>query len=270
MQVSDIELMYSGGDTNTNPVSSLGGIISTAGSPDDQGFTDPSINGITVAEVGSMVQGTLTFNWDLAAKILTVAMPDSGFGVEVEISSGGDTQYILTGSTGLHRGYVIIDVVAASLTSASGVYTSTVSLTSENIFPNTTPNQAVNGANQYRCIYAINNHATESIEGLRVFLAYNTSGEDEITYAIDTDAGVGDGSTTGVATAITGESDTNNDLLGLVFSNSEDPEAGLYLDAVIAPGECVPIWVGRVTPAHVKEAVVNNDFSLGFRIYVGA
>lgn len=267
MDITDTALLYSGGAGNADPLASLGGIVSATG-PALQLFTAlASISGVTLLEVGGMEDGTLEFAYLGASKEVKIRPPNKDSGPYVAIGSLGDHNSVLTGGAGGGEGYAVIGVVEASLSGSNLADASTISLTNEVILPNVTAGQAATGATQYRCIFIKNNHATVGIVRVGVYLAYDTAGEDTISYAIDTDAGVGDGSTTGVPADI-GTEDNGTPLLGLTFESETDPLLAQDFIGTIAPGQTIPIWIKRVVPQYVDESVIDNSFELGFKVYV--
>lgn len=270
MNITDLVMQYSGGAAVIDPSLSLGGVISASG-PGTQVFTAlTTIPGVTLLEVGGMEEGLAEFTYDGAGLKIKLRPPNKASGPYTLLSGYGDHVAFLTGGSGGRDGYAAVSVVEANLLTNTVIEKSTITITRNTLFPDVTNAQAANGSTQYRCIFLKNTHATDSVVRIGVFLAYDTQGEDSITYAIDTVAGVGDGVTTGLPVDIVTEDDPGNLLGVLTFNSTTDPLLAQEAIVTIPPGQSIPLWVKRVVPPMVSEAVLDNTFTLGLKIYVDA
>lgn len=101
------------------------------------------------------------------------------------------------------------------------------------------------GSTKYRCFYVINTHATDSLALTTLFIASNTpASSTHVAMGLDP-AGIGDGSSTGVATTISPETDAP---AGVSFSDYPTSGAGLSIGTLDA-GEAIAVWLRRVIDA---------------------
>jgi len=269
MEHTDIVIRYSGGAANADPEASLGGVISTSDGPADQGFTALSnITGVTIQEVSGMNDGDCLVTF--GADVIQMRPPESYYGPAMDLQGLGDRNYVLLGSEGLSKGYMVISVVEASLPSTNEEDTVAITTTGNEIFDDVELAEAANGAIQYRCLYIKNTHATEDLVRVGVYIPRDTPGVDTLAVAIDTDAGVGDGVTTGVAATVINEDDPSNLISGLSFTETSDVESAVEEALTITPGDSVPIWIRRTIPAGVSLDELDNAFSIGLKLYIGA
>lgn len=130
--------------------------------------------------------------------------------------------------------------------SLGGIISSTqiVDASLNNLFDDVSGTESANGDTEYRCMYVKNAHATLTLQNARVYIASDsTSADTSIEIALD-GAGVGDGSTTGVAETVANESTAPT---GETFSA---PTSGAPLSiGDIGPGQCQAIWVKRIVAA---------------------
>jgi hypothetical protein len=146
----------------------------------------------------------------------------------------------------------------------------TVARQKNKIWPDVTASQAANGYTSYRCVYLTNTHGTESITKLSLYVLNDFPSQATCYVAFDTVAGVGNGSTTGVAVAINTETDIDNDLGGLTFGNPTTEATALtFTTTVIGPGQSIPIWIKRVIPSGSSVDVEDDYFSFTIKAYVG-
>ena len=114
--------------------------------------------------------------------------------------------------------------------------------------------EAQAGDVEYRCIYVKNTNATDTLFDARVFISQDTpSADDEIDIGLDP-AGVGDGSTTGVATSI---ADEGTAPAGVTFSHPTDYDSGLVIGD-LAPNQCIAIWIRRTVNAGAASTPSNS------------
>lgn len=125
--------------------------------------------------------------------------------------------------------------------------------TLHNLFDQVESAEASAGDTEYRCFYFKNNHGSLALTSPSVYIDANTpSADSDIEIGLDP-AGVGDGSSTGVATTIGAEGSAP---AGVSFSQ---PSSGspLALAGSLGAGQYQAVWVKRVISA--AASAVNND-----------
>jgi hypothetical protein len=126
-----------------------------------------------------------------------------------------------------------------------------------NLFDNVSDAEAVAGDVEYRCIYLSNENATDTLNAAAVFIQSNTpSGDSAIAIGLDP-AGIGNGSTTGVAATPANE---NTAPAGVTFSTPSDSGSALAIGTLDA-GEVQAIWIRRTISAAAASAA-SDPFTL--------
>ena len=128
--------------------------------------------------------------------------------------------------------------------------------TLNNVFDDVSGQESQDGDTEYRCIYVKNNHASDTWYNVVVWISQETPADDQIDIGLDP-AGVGDGSTTGVATTIPDESTAPE---GVTFSHPLDKASGLSIGDIPA-GQCQAIWLKRIVPAGTS-SYADNSFQI--------
>src|SRR5690606_23496098 len=94
----------------------------------------------------------------------------------------------------------------------------------------------------YRCVYVKNEHATSTLSSAKIFVSTQTPSTDTVVAVALDPAGVGDGSSSGVAELIPDE-------LTAPVNATFSPPNNTYETALVIgnldPGECRAIWVRR-------------------------
>lgn len=134
------------------------------------------------------------------------------------------------------------------------------SATPENLFGNVQADDAVSGITDYRCFYVKNENLTDTLSVTVVWIAAQTSSADTAVEIGVDPAGVGDGTTTGVAVSIP---DEVTPPAGVTFSAPADASSGLPVGD-LGPGQMAAIWVKRVVNPNA-DATGLDDFRLGIR-----
>lgn len=139
--------------------------------------------------------------------------------------------------------------------SLGGVKSSTemAPASANNLFDDVSGTESAAGDIEYRCLYLHNAHATLTLQNTVVWIGANTpSPGSDVAIGLDP-AGVGDGSTTGVAVTVADEGTAPT---GVAFSAAPDEANGLTVGD-IPPGESIAIWIRRTITAGA--AAYNND-----------
>src|SRR3990170_2746083 len=119
-----------------------------------------------------------------------------------------------------------------------------------NLFDDVTGGEAAAGDVEYRCYYVRNNHATDTASVVRVYITQDTpSAGTELDIGLDP-AGVGNGTTTGVAVVIANEGATP---FGVNFSHPTTFALGLDISS-LGPGQAQAVWVRRTVTASAASA----------------
>lgn len=146
-----------------------------------------------------------------------------------------------------------VKVVMASLPGVDTYSTLTIANQNNTLFGPVPTSVASVDFTDYRCLYVVNENASINsvINYLLIYSAIQPlSGT--ITIGLDP-AGVGNGTSTGVATTIPTRSSPP---AGVVFQNYTYPPDFLDTGVSLAPGQAIAVWLCRTIPA-------GSDFSAG-------
>jgi len=122
-----------------------------------------------------------------------------------------------------------------------------------NLFDDVSGAESQAGDTEYRCFYVKNTHTSITLQNAVVWINIETPAGDSLDIGLDP-AGVGDGSTTGVATTIADESTAPT---GVTFSHPITKATGLSIGN-LGPGQCQAIWVKRNVPAGTGAYSLNS------------
>lgn len=114
-----------------------------------------------------------------------------------------------------------------------------------NLFDNVSDSEALAGDVEYRCVYVHNSNGSSALTDAKAYITSNTPSADT-TIAIGVDpAGVGNGSSTGVATTAANE---NTAPAGVTFSTPTTDAAALAL-GTLGAGQSAALWIRRTVTA---------------------
>lgn len=122
-----------------------------------------------------------------------------------------------------------------------------------NLFDNVTPEQSATGEVEYRCIFLQNDHATDTITDVKIWVYSNTPNANT-TIAIGLDPA-------GKNTAADTISPSTEAPAGVTFSTPTDYAGGLSIGTMNAQ-DVYPVWIRRTTTAGAV-ASANDNFYLG-------
>lgn len=108
-----------------------------------------------------------------------------------------------------------------------------------NVFDDVSPAEASAGATDYRCLFALNNHATLTLIGAALSISSQTAGGATITIGLDPAGITAKGLGSAQAATIANEAAAP---VGVSFS------AGPLTIGDMAPGQVQAFWMKRVTP----------------------
>lgn len=126
--------------------------------------------------------------------------------------------------------------------------------TLENLFANVDGAESAAGSTKYRCVYFHNANGSLTLSNPKVWIQTETPSPDTVIDIGLDPAGVGNGSTTGVATTV-GDEDTAP--AGVTFSHPTTEGTALTIADLIA-GNSAAIWVRRTVSPGAAAAASDN------------
>lgn len=262
INAANLVFRLSGGAGNSNVHASLGGVMSSTVMQSQQ-VPVLSMAGAQLVYSGGLTVGaanTIRHTYTGSVHYLELKdAQDSSYGPAVAIPSTG--LYYLSGAD---RGSIAINCTPGSMSTTTVTETFNVTNVKNNLFDDVLKPDALAGATDYRCIYLYNTHATESFLQVGVY-GFGASGNPAIAgdlfYVGEDAAGLGNGSTTGVATVIANEAAVPS---GVTFSS---PLIGspLLLGA-IGPQQCKAVWLKRVVPPALYALTPDDYVSFGLKL----
>lgn len=243
--MSDINLAYlelrlSGGADNTDPADSLGGVMSSGAIRSASATGLSNISGVTIIDAPGSAAGAGTLAWDSAEETLSWAPFGGSAGDPVVISEDG--RYAIPGSAG----HLYVEVDYSALPAQAETDTLTVSVISNALWDNIGKAEAFAGDVEYRCAYITNVHPTDPFIGAKLFIGSQPTGADTLALALDL-AGIGDGSSTGVADTVADENTVPDP--SLTFAAPATLGAALTVGQLDA-GDAIAFWQKRTVPAN--------------------
>ncbi|MCK5190691.1 MAG: hypothetical protein KAR12_11620 [Methylococcales bacterium] len=258
--------------TNTDPLASLGGQISTAAGArilsQVATRTTSLVTGVTVDDLSGSALGNGTLTYTSTGQTLQWTAPSGAIGTAVDVSSDGSY-----GIQSANDGSVLyVTVVAASLPGSNTTDAIAVTNQTEEIFDNVTKVESNDSLTDYRMIWLKNTGAvatTDDKKTIKVWINSNTPGQDNISIAIADEVasdGTGTPSTPPcpemIANDITAPSDP-----ALTFTAPTSETTALTIgDLTSTSGSTFAraLWLKRTVPAGVDAKETNNTFSLSF------
>lgn len=252
-----LEYRYSGGASNNVGNNSLGGIMSSFEVlAQTVAYSATSIAGISLRRAGGHSLADIASNpgtlaYTNATNIVTWD-PPGAIGVGPNVTLDSDGKYALFGANG--QRLLVLDVTFASLPGSDASEGVNVTAVANELFDDITAQEAFIGDVEYRCVYVTNVHPTSSFIGVKIWIPEQPVGADDLAIGLDP-AGVGNGSTTGVATTIANE-DTAP--AGVTFSSPSTQGTGLSIIG-LAAGEGQALWIRRTVPAGTATPEPNDE-----------
>lgn len=254
LSIGHVQVVYSGGAANNDQSASLGGAISTDAAKrvlsQEASAPDPTITGVTILDAMGNTEGAGTLRWNATNSQLLWRRYGGVLFHGVEISGNG--QYTI----GDPSGYLVVDVVAASLPVSTIDSTVIIVGAVNKTFDNISPAQSLSGYVDYRCFYVINTAAEGTAVDVRLWVKNQPIGDDSLSLALDP-AGLN-----GTALTIADEEDTTNQLAGLSWSAPSSQATGIVIGD-LTPGDYRAFWIRRTVPEDTYTQVVENKSSLG-------
>ena len=241
MGIENLQVKLSGGAANTDPSASTGGAESSTEVISQTATIVSAIPGVTAHSAAGNTAGSGTLAYSFTGKTVTWTPPGATLpGAAVSIGSTG--RYLVRGS-GVTNGYIIIDSVAASLSSSANYSTSVTIANSDAAFlPAVSKATALAGATEY-FLYYLDNTSADTIKSVAIQVQTDTPGADTLSIAI-------------VAAKNTQE--IQADAAGHAYSAvGVDVSMGDMLTT-----DYWGFWIKRVIPAATVDGVTANTFKL--------
>lgn len=242
-----LELRLSGGSSNADPNASLGGVRSSHRILSKSATGINNITGVTLDDAPGSADGAGTLAFTAAGKTLTWTPNGGSAGSPVALT--GDGRYAIPGSAG----YLFVTVVDAELPGTNQSDTITVTQLANQLFDDISKTESYAGDIEYRCFYLFNAHPTDPFVGAKIYISQQTTGADDIAIGKDP-VGVGDGSTSGVATTIANEGTAPS---GVTFSAPANIGSAISIGQLNA-GQSHAVWEKRNVPAATVTSTSNN------------
>jgi hypothetical protein len=249
----DVKIYLSGGAANSDPNLSLGGIVSSTEVLSQSVQAPVNVSGVTITNAFSNLEGNGTLYYFNTSNSLAWQAPGQGTYVTVAVT--GDGTYTLGGSTG----WLVVTVVNASLPGSDQIDTLAVTYQANKVYDDITKNESLSGDVEYRCLYVKNTNGVDPITDVKLFIRAQPTGPDELDIALDL-AGVGDGSTTGVADTVVDEGTAPSP--ALTFTRPSSSGAGLVV-GTLASNACHAFWIRRTIAADNDQVDLNDQSSIG-------
>jgi hypothetical protein len=251
----DLKLFTSGSGVSGSHELNLGGVIGV----ELGDYSGPGgIAGITVLGTRGVLTSTNTGT--VAAFVYEAAGPTvkfrgiggSTYGTVINIGTDGtyfvpdDGDFPVTDGRGIWISVVAASLPVGNTTSNPNITAQTLTRLLFGVVPTT---EQDTGGTRYRCFYLSNEHGISNIQNLKMYIGAQPDDPDSTPPVADTfelgadPVGIGDGSTTGVATTIGNETGVPT---GVTFSL---PTYGAPLVlGTLTPGDRQAIWVKQVVP----------------------
>ncbi len=262
ISIGDIEFQLSGGAANTDPDLSLGGDISTAGAGANRVVSQTAsaptnVTGVTIINAFGNAEGNGELTWNQPGNSL-LWRPFGGLTSNGVVLSG-DGIYTL----GATNGYIVVDVVTASLPAGSETDSDiAIANATEKVFDNVSALESLNGDIEYRCLYVKNTNGTDTAFDVRLWVKSQPVGPDELDIALDT----GGKNVTAIG-PLSNEEDGTALLTGLVWSRPSTQSAGLLLGNM-SPGDEYAFWIRRTVAAETTQKEPNDFSAIGISALV--
>lgn len=240
-----LELRLSGGASNTLPGNSLGGVMSSQRVYSKSVSGISNVLGVTLDDAPGCPDGTGTLTWDATAETLTWTPFGGTAGEAVSVTEDG--RYAIPGSVG----FLMVTVDYSGLPAQNESDSIVVTQLANQLFDDITKDEALAGESEYRCVYIHNAHPTDKFINAALYIGAQPVGNDVLAIALDL-AGVGNGSSTGVADTIADEGTAPSP--PLTFAAPATAEAGLSVSELVA-GAAVAFWQRRTVPANTLTPV---------------
>lgn len=251
-----LEFRLSGGAANTDPDASLGGIMSSQRILSKSATALSNITGITIDDAPGVAEGTtITLQYYSSSKTIRAVV---GASANPYVSLTEDARIALPADAG----YIFMTVDYSALSASNQTDTITVSALQNQLFDDIAKTEAYDGDVEYRCAYLVNTHSTDDFLGAKIYISTQPNGSDDLAVALDL-AGIGDGSSTGVADTISDENTAPDP--NLTFTAPSTFESAITI-GTLAPGEACAFWQQRTVPALTLTSTPDDRSALAISV----
>ena len=251
-----LELRLSGGVANAEPEVSLGGLMSSRRIFSKSVSAPHNITGITLDDAPGCANGSGMLTYSASTQSFVWIPPRGVPGVPTPVTGSG--RLAVPGSSG----WLCLTVDLAALPDTDQGDSILVSPIQNAVFDDISRTDSFAGATAYRCCYLFNAHDTDPFDNVSLFISGQPSGPDDLFVGLDP-AGIGNGSSTGVAALIPSESTPPDP--ALIFSQPNSIETALNLGP-LEPGQARALWLQRVVPGPVLTSLGVDCASLAFGV----
>jgi hypothetical protein len=121
--------------------------------------------------------------------------------------------------------------------------------TLQNLFDNVTSDEALSGLTEYRCIYLQNDHATDSVDSVKLWISANTP-----SASTTIEIGLDPAGKNGLADTISPSTEAP---AGVTFSAPTTEGTGLSIGLLQAQ-DVYPVWIKRTVSASAAATSLDN------------
>jgi len=251
--LSNLKFRLSGGASNTDPLLSFGGAISSTDIISETTEIVTPISAVSIESSGGNGAGAGSLYFDPTGSLLSWASPGDTLGAAVDVSVTGS--YTLFSTT---NGYVNV-TISGSL--PTGIISSVVNVTQSmnNLYGDIDKADSLAGhAGKYRCLYIRNTDPSGTFYGLKVYIKSQPSGADSLEIAVD---GLGISASDAETIA-----DEDTAPAGEAFSTAAQGSPLIIGD--LAAGQFVAIWLKRVVPANTLTSTPSDLSAIGIEVSI--
>jgi len=234
-----LELRMSGGASNSDPGSSLGGVMSSTRLKSKTVTGIANVTGVTVDDAPGSADGNGTLTYNNTAKTLTWAPNGGSVGAAVTLAEDG--RYTIPGSAGA----LLITVDYSELAASNQADTLAVSQIANALFDDISKTESFGGDVEYRCFYAYNAHPSDPFVGCKIYIGTNTTGADSLSLGLDA---------AGVATTIGNEGTVPTNIN---FSTPTALGSAISIGA-LTHGQAQAVWIRRTVPEQTDVSTPND------------
>lgn len=246
IQLSD--LVFRKSTVSAGGVDNLGG-AKLATSIASQGFTNPSnVTGVTINDAFNNALGNGTLYYVNSGTYLGWLPPGAGSYTLHQIT--GDGVYMI----GNASGYLLVDVVTASLPGADTNDTITISYNFNNLWDDILASESLAGETAYRCVYIENTNGVDPAYSVTAWFS-STPTPDSAAMQLDTVNGKN-----ATTVSLVDEYDSTNVLSGAGLTSWSTPTSsatGLSLGQMSA-SDYWALWLRRTVPADTRQSNPND------------
>jgi hypothetical protein len=251
----NIRFHYSGGSANSSGSASLGGVMSSVRVSSQLVSAPVAVTGVSITAAYNNAQGVGILTWSSATSTLSWQAPSSAATYSVVVAAPGS--YTLGGSEGS------LTVTTSTMPVSFRTDNLNVSFANNNVFDSVAAIDSLIGSVEYRCLYVKNTSTEAPATDVRVWIKALTSGPDEISIGVDP-AGVGNGSTTGIAALVATEVTPP---AGVVFTTPLGYSTAIAL-GTLAIGQSAAFWERRIVPANTIGNITSNTSTISVAVTV--